>query len=209
MTTPAVISQSNGEMHVRVPIPRLTYLQQIMRSNAFDVLWPLFHLATDPCKELTESYAAMHHLRHWQRTPVTVLHVGDGAHARTGALFAFMTKHHNISIDPITNESIVGSWKHKYGVERLTWCRSKVEQFPLEDFAASGRKVLVTFVHAHVDVDAVLARLGSSWLAAYTNPCCEPRKQLGTGPATKDDWAILSPQRRVQVLTPYDWKGAA
>jgi hypothetical protein len=205
----AVTSQSAGEMHVRVPIPRMTYLREIMRSDSFDAIWPLFKLAADPPKELTESYAAMHHLRQWRNVPgLTVLHVGDGAHARTGALFAFMTKHTNISIDPVTNEGVVTSWTAKHDVHRFGWERCRIEDFPLEQFAISGYKVLVTFVHAHVDVDAVLARLGSSWIAAYTNACCEPKKQLGSVGRVREDWAILSPERRYKVITPYDYAEA-
>lgn len=202
-----IISQSDGQMHVELPIPRMTYLKKIMRSDSFDVLWPLFKLANDPCKEFTESYAALHHLRHWQRLPeLTVLHVGDGAHARTGALFALMTKHRNISIDPAIKFNVVGPWKHKYSVQRFDYTKTKVEDFPLEEFEKLGTKVLVTFVHAHVDVDEVLKRLGKSWIAAYTNACCEPQKQLGTGGEVKTDWAILSPERRYKVLTQYDRK---
>ena len=207
MTALSITSQSSGEMHVRVPIPRLTYLKQIMRSDSFDALWPLFKMANDPCKEFTESYAAMHHLRAWQRTPITVLHIGDGAHARTAALFSFMTKHWNVSIDPVADEAIIGNWSRQYAVERLAWFRGRVEDYPLEQWGASGRRVLVTFVHAHVDVDAVLRRLGGSWVAAYTNACCEPGRQLGSGGIVREDWAILSPERRVKVLTPFDWTG--
>ena len=36
--------------------------------------------------------------------------------------------------------------------------------------------VLVTFVHAHVTVDAVLSRL--RWDVAYTLACCLPGRQL-------------------------------
>lgn len=138
MTALSITSQSSGEMHVRVPIPRLTYLKQIMRSDSFDALWPLFKMANDPCKEFTESYAAMHHLRAWQRTPITVLHIGDGAHARTAALFSFMTKHWNVSIDPVADEAIIGNWSRQYAVERLAWFRGRVEDYPLEQWAPPG-----------------------------------------------------------------------
>lgn len=205
-------SKSDAFMYVRVPRIRLTYLKKIMRSDSFETLWKLFKHANDPAKELTESYAALHHLRHWQNVPgVTVLHVGDGAHCRTGAMFALMTKHENLSIDPASNQrGIAEMWRRSSDVHRFYWTAEKVETWldQYEQTPYKSGKLLVTFVHAHVDVDAVLKRLGNCWIAAYTNACCQPSKQLGSVGETRTDWAILSPERRYKVITPHDYADA-
>lgn len=207
-------TRSDSFMYVKVPRIRLTYLKKIMRSDSFETLWKLFKHANDPAKELTESYAALHHLRHWQNVlNVTVLHVGDGAHCRTGAMFALMTKHNNVSIDPIADKSgIATEWGKQYNIQRFGWATEKIEDWVARCIEAPtfhwGPKFLVTFVHAHVDVDAVLKRLGNRWIAAYTNACCQPQRQLGTVGETRTDWAILSPERRYKVLTPHDYADA-
>ncbi|MDF3067346.1 MAG: hypothetical protein K0R38_2947 [Polyangiaceae bacterium] len=66
------------------------YLDRLMRRGCFEALWPLFAKAERPAKELTESYSALVHLRPFMLGPgpYRVLHVGDGAHARTGAMFS-------------------------------------------------------------------------------------------------------------------------
>lgn len=59
----------------------------------------------------------------------------------------------------------------------------------------------MTFVHSHVNTDAVLARL-PNWQAAYVNVCCHPKEQLSkrSTVAHAHDWAILSPEREYQVI---------
>ena len=196
-------TQGGGMIHVTVPTMRTTYLRNVMRSNSFEELWPLFKLAHDPCKEITESYAAFHQLREWHKEPRLVLHVGDGAHCRTAALFAFFTQHNNISIDPIVNEEVCSAWRSRYAVTRFAWERSRIENVNFNDIDYRGVPFLITFVHAHVDVDAVLGRLGALWIAAYTCACCQPTKQLGSMYPAKvegQDWAVLSEKRQFRVL---------
>lgn len=193
------INEDAGSLSIRVPYPRTSYLKQVMRSDAFDALWPLYRKAHDPAKEFTESYAAHVHLGAWRGQPLKVLHVGDGAHARTAALFAYMTRHDNIAIDPAIDENVIGSWKQCFAVQRFGWFRGRIEDYPLEEVEGP---VLVTFVHAHVDTDAVLRRLGDRWMAAYTNACCKPGQQLSSLACVQsgEDWRILSPERKYQVL---------
>jgi hypothetical protein len=62
--------------------------------------------------------------------------------------------------------------------------------------------VFVTFVHAHVAVDAVLSRL--RWDVAYTLACCLPGNQLSQQHvpiASGVDASVLSSGRQYQVLT--------
>lgn len=191
-------TQSAGDLWVRVPTFRTAYLKNILRSDSFIPLLALFRHAHDPVKEFTESYSALKHLARWKGIPKTVYHIGDGAYARTAALFAFFTQHNNIAVDPLTDVSKCAAWRDEFAVRRYQFVRQKVEDYQFGD-----EPCLVTFVHAHVDTDSVLDRLGDSWVAAYTCACCQPFQQLGSKYAPLDegdDWGILSPQRRFRVF---------
>lgn len=203
----ARVSQTGDSLVVALPCLRPTYIDAIMRKNCFEELRPLFMRAHAPAKEFTESYAALHHLRKsLTRIPeCLVIHVGDGAHCRTGALFAFMSQTDNLCIDPIVNEDVVSEWAREYSVRRLRYARTKIEDYPLEEITEA---CLVTFVHAHVNTDEVLARI-PNWHAAYINPCCHPQQQLSNGVAVDsgNDWAILSPEREYQVILNHQSQG--
>ncbi len=187
----------------RPAVPHAGYLDRLMRRQSFQALWPLFAHATKPAKEMTESFSALVHLRpHFPSVqPFRVVHVGDGAHARTGALFALKTRAQNVSIDPELNLSLVSNWQQTYGVERFTFHRSRIEDaYDVLDSLPPMPQV-VSFVHAHVDVDAVLARL--DWHAAFTLACCVPGRQLTRSHLIADDgedFGVLSDERRYQVL---------
>lgn len=196
----AKVHQHGEYLTVSIPRLRSTYIDAIMRKNCFPELHELYTLANAPAKEFTESYAALHHLRRSLVTHpyATILHIGDGAHCRTGAMFAFMSGANNISIDPIVNEDVVDRWITKYDVKRLKYYKSKVEEVNLEKYTAP---TIVTFVHSHVDTDAVLNRI-PNWVAAYVNPCCDPGTQLSKRIVVDEgyDWSILSPERQYQVI---------
>jgi hypothetical protein len=173
-----------------------------MRRESFAALWPLFAKATQPAKELTESFSALLHLRPIMRKlgRCRVLHIGDGAHARTAALFALKTDADNISIDPLINVPLVEGWRDQYEIRRFEWRKDRIESVCDALNALPPMPVVVTFVHAHVRVDDVLARL--SWDAAYTLACCSPEGQLSRQPVLKqgEDFSVLSPERRFQVF---------
>lgn len=182
---------------------RSTYLDRLMRRRSFEALWPLFANAARPAKELTESFSALEHLRPWlgEGEPCRVIHVGDGAHARTAALFALKTRAHNISVDPALNEELVGAWRARYGIERLDLCKARIEEVAQSLDALPPMRVLLTFVHAHVPVDSVLATL--RWDVAFTLACCLPGHQFSrahTPHAEGVDHRVLSTGRRYQVL---------
>ena len=174
-----------------------------MRRESFAALWPLFAKGEKPAKEMTESYSALEHLRPLIRPgePLRVLHVGDGAHARTAALFALKTGAQNISIDPELNEPLVEAWRDQYGIERFEWRKARIEAALVELDALPRMRTFVTFVHAHVRVDRVLARL--RWDAAFTLACCAPVNQLSQRHRVHQsgtDSNVLSPARTYQVL---------
>lgn len=185
------------------PGPSGDYLDRLMRRESFQALWPLFSKATKPAKEATESFSALEHLRPLMHgvDRSRVIHVGDGAHARTAALFAVKTKAENISVDPLINEALVRTWRDKYAIARFEWLKSRIDEAAPALNALEMLPVFVTFVHAHVNIDAVLSRL--RWDAAYSLACCMPDSQLSRElPCHRagDDRSVLSPHRTYQVL---------
>lgn len=178
------------------------YLDRLMRRNCFEALWPLFAKATRPAKELTESYSALVHLRPFIRAgeECRVVHVGDGGHARTAAMFALKSKTQNVSVDPDLNLALVGEWCARFGVVGLERRKARIEDVAGELNAMPRVRTLVTFVHAHVGVEDVLAQL--RWDAAFTLACCVPGKQLSRRYVEREgeDSNVLSAGRRYQVL---------
>jgi len=187
------------------PLGQSAYLDRLMRRESFAALWPLFAKGPKPAKELTESFSALEHLRPLIRAgePLRVLHIGDGAHARTAALFSIKTGAHNISIDPVLNESLVETWRHDYGIQRFEWRKARIEAVAAELSRLPAMRTLVTFVHAHVRVDHVLALL--PWDGAFTLACCLPGSQLSATHRIHHSGAdanVLSVGRKYQVLLP-------
>jgi hypothetical protein len=194
----------NGE-HDCAPTGQSTYLDRLMRRESFAALWPLFAKGPKPAKELTESFSALEHLRPLIHPgePLRVLHIGDGAHARTAALFSIKTNARNISVDPVLNEPLVEAWRDQYGIERFEWRRARIEAVAAELNDLPAMRTLVTFVHAHVGVDRVLGLL--RWDAAFTLACCLPGSQLSATHRISDsgtDLNVLSTGRAFQVLLP-------
>ena len=176
-----------------------------MRRESFQALWPLFAKGEKPAKEMTESFSALEHLRPLIRRgePLRVLHIGDGAHARTAALFSIKTRAENISVDPQLNESLVEAWRNRYVIERFEWRKSRVEDVVTELAELPRMRTFVTFVHAHVGVDRTLALL--HWDAAFTLACCHRASQLSSRHRVHHqgtDANVLSPSRTFQVLLP-------
>lgn len=197
--------QPNGtRINITIPQMRTTYLEKVMRSDSFIPLLDLFKRAHAPSKEFTESYAALHHLKKmiiFKNPNYRVIHIGDGSHARTAALFAFLSRTNNISVDPAADEKVILPWMKKWGVQRFSFISKKIED-AIEELSRDDVPTILTFVHAHVDTDWVLDRM--KWDAAFVMPCCKPKSQLSQ--KSKNiifdglDWAVFSPQRQIQVL---------
>jgi hypothetical protein len=176
-----------------------------MRRESFAALWPLFAKGEKPAKEMTESFSALEHLRPLMRQgePLRVLHVGDGAHARTAALFSIKTAADNISVDPQLNEPLIEAWRDEYRIARFEWRKARIEDAAAELSELPRMRTFVTFVHAHVGVDRVLSLL--RWDAAFTLSCCSPASQLSVKNRihhSGSDVNVLSPGRAFQILLP-------
>jgi hypothetical protein len=185
------------------PTPSGAYLDRLMRRESFQALWPLFANAAKPAKEMTESFSALEHLRPLLPTegPFRVIHVGDGAHGRTGALFALKTQAENISVDPVLNLPLVDAWRERFAVRRVAWYKAHIQDVTEQLNALPPMPVFVTFVHAHASVDEVLDRL--RWDAAFTLACCVPGQQLTKTRIphqSGQDFDVLSEGRQYQVL---------
>ncbi len=183
--------------------PNSDYLDRLMRRDCFEALWPLFAKAQRPAKELTESYSALVHLRPFmaEAGPQRVVHVGDGAHARTGAMFSLKTRAHSVSVDPQLNLPLVEDWRQRFGIRGLDCHRARIQDIAAELNELPKMPTLVTFVHAHVGVDDVLSQL--RWDVAFTLACCHPHQQLSRGQrphSSGTDMSVLSPARTYQVL---------
>lgn len=178
------------------------YLDRLMRRGCFEALWPLFAKATRPAKELTESFSALVHLRPFLHAgeECRVVHVGDGAHARTAAMFALKSKTHNISVDPELNLPLVERWREQFGVRHLEGRKARIQDVTDELNGLPRARTLVTFVHAHVQVEQVLSEL--RWDVAFILACCVPGKQLSRTHVQHEgeDPHVLSSGRRYQVL---------
>jgi hypothetical protein len=182
--------------------PHGAYLDRLMRRGSFEALWPLFAKADKPAKELTESFSALVHLRPYLSEPgCRVIHVGDGAHARTAALFALKSATDNISVDPLLNEPMLEAWLARFGIRRLCWHKARIEQVAEQLNALPDAPVCVTFVHAHVAVDSVLSRL--RWDIAFSLACCLPGHQVTHEHQlieSGDDMGVLSNARSYQLI---------
>jgi hypothetical protein len=117
------------QLHADIPQFNARYFRQMFKHRSSGALMPLFAKACDPAKEWTESFSAWYHMRKWLKEPTMVLHVGDGAHARTAALFAFHSAHENVSIDPEAKPEVVSTWQNeiKLTVQRLYIDKARIE----------------------------------------------------------------------------------
>lgn len=156
------------------------YLTSFLKRKSSMELMGLYHNVNNPVKEITESWAAYKHMVPFldlNDPNVCNLHIGDGAHCMTGAMFAFNTKNYNMSIDPIINMDHMAEWdrmvhpKH-FGYHKARWQDIKPM---LTDISERFFQVNVICVHAHVDLKELSKVV--DWEFCYTNPCCNYDEQ--------------------------------
>jgi hypothetical protein len=105
-------------------------------------------------------------------------------------------------VDPQLNLPLVDAWRARFGILRLDYRKARIEDVAVEINSLPAMPTLVTFVHAHVAVDDVLALL--RWDTAFTLACCLPGKQLShryESSRSGIDQHVLSAGRQYQVLT--------
>jgi hypothetical protein len=116
-------------------------------------------------------------------------------------MFSLKTQAHSVSVDPQLNLPLVEKWRSRFGIRRLDCRKARIQDVIEELNALPPMPTLVTFVHAHVDVDDVLGKL--RWNVAFSLACCHPDQQLSRKHAihaSGNDLSVLSVARSYQVL---------
>lgn len=153
-------------------------------------------------KELTESLAVFGaidtHLKHLQRrdTNITFVCIGDGKWSRTAIIFSFLTGWRCISVDPQIPDGFDSGSK----VEVHS---AKIEDIKIE----CSDLTIVTFVHAHVDLEPSLRSLQlppGGKLSVVSIPCCKWHRRHATllesrPDAEYIDYAIHSPHNLIRI----------
>lgn len=188
----------------------MSYINSVLSRNCYEELSTLFAKTNNPSKEISESYGAFHHIiKAMDKDGMRMedflnLHIGDGSTARTGALFTFMSKSKNISIDPLTNFIFMVQWKQRYRVRNFNAIKSTWQKHIIK----TDRKINLVLVHSHVNTFDIMIAY-PDWHYTYVNPCCMKNKQILTTKQLEknsisiviagDDPKITSPQRQVYV----------
>lgn len=197
----------NGQcINVSVRKPSIRYLDEFIRLKcAGDLLnEKLFPNA----KEISESMAAYSAVRHivyqsdgavkFSDRGIMLYAVGDGVSPRTGALFAYRSAWHCVSIDPKLRSPGCADRLHKLnrGIEDFM-------QAQIPDIA------IIVCVHSHAKLNRCLQSIKAKTLRIVVAiPCCVPQDIYGPGEqkiapdVEYEDWGILSPKRTVKI-----WEG--
>jgi len=149
-------------------------------------------------KELTESMAAFNAVRTYIRPHnfedfrnTLLIDVGSGKKPRTAALFACRTMWECISIDPALNVS-----KHEFQFRHMQYRAEKIEDSPI--FSAKSR-IIVTAVHAHVDLKEVVKHVKAPEIWIVAIPCCEPLEMDVEPDYQYADIGCWSPKNEVKI----------
>jgi len=173
----------------------MKYVNSVLKRFCYEELSALFAKTNNPAKELTESYGALHHMRMATEKDGLRLddffnvHIGDGSTGRTGAMFTFMNKSANVSVDPQTNIEFMQKWvvRHQVGNFNAYSCNWQDYVSPTKsdlafnfetDWKKYNRQHLgIVLVHSHVNTMDVMKAF-PLWKYCYTNPCCKKDTQL-------------------------------
>jgi len=154
---------------------KLKYVNYVIRKNSFVELSELFQNTEEPTKEISESYGCYKHLSNATTLKdKTIIHIGDGSWCRTGLIFSFYDKCHNISIDPDANKTgRLTKFLEKWNVRNFEFSKGRYEDFDNSQI----NDCIITMVHAHVTITEVIKKF-PNWEFIYTNPCCKRGQQM-------------------------------
>ena len=190
--------------------PTNRYVDRVLTSNSFEELHSRFKNYKRPSKEISESFAAMANLRKVCRVDdYTWLHIGDGPHFCTAAIFAFFSKSCNWSIDPKLDSASFYWWMGKFNVQNCFPYGFKYEEFSKEcSHFIEKEKIGITCIHAHVKLNEVDKHF-PKWSYLYSNVCCFKDQQtfseeyMNQNNIQKlleyDDYGILSEKRHIVI----------
>jgi hypothetical protein len=153
------------------------YVREYLKKHCSPELQRLALTLKNPAKEVSESMAAVNHLRKFIRSygNMNYVVIGDGSRCLTGAFLAFLTKGNVWSIDPAINMPVVQNWMMEQDVQRFKPLPKKFEDVQIRNL--DGNPVTIVLVHAHVSTTEVIQKF-TNWRFIYVNPCCYPETQL-------------------------------
>lgn len=197
--------QRSGYLEFGVKTFHWQYVDRILRSKSYEELMWLFMQTPSPSKEISESYSAFRNLKKIVLLKdKTFLHIGDGAYARTGAIFTFFSNSENHSIDPVLNLGKLKQWQQRYSVRNLFLHKERFEDLDYSSFV----NPIITLVHSHVDIVPVIKKI-PQWSIIYSNSCCYPQQQFLTTEfmiknkigciVNREDYGILSEKRKIAI----------
>ncbi len=104
---------------------------------------------------------------------VCVAVLGDGHVPRTGAMFAFRSKHQVVSIDPEMRDRWLPPVAPRFQVQRLSAIKGLAERQHIE-----ADKLVLVSVHGHVPLMRIIseAKFKTCWVVSM--PCCMPDIQI-------------------------------
>jgi hypothetical protein len=151
-------------------------------------------------KEITESFSAYNAARKYlwkigyepNDPTIWCFIVGDGSTPRTAATFAFRTKWHCVSIDPVLNDK---EYEHK--IDRLLLIRDKIENVKLG--AVDNEKAVIIAVHSHAPLGIAVKNIQFKEKAVIAIPCCVKQELDKEPDIVYKDWGIWSPKNTVKI----------
>jgi len=168
------------------------YVSSMLKSMCYSELHDLFVRSNKPAKEISESYAAFHHLKSVMGEEMQkdhlFLHIGDGKYCRTAALFTLMlgikSTSKNMSIDPNINAEFMKEWGEgpKWGetkrIKNFTYLPHKWQDVDWNE-KTPRQPYSYVLVHAHVNLREMIDKIGfNGWSYIYSNPCCNISNQI-------------------------------
>jgi hypothetical protein len=190
-------NETHNSISLSIKKPSLKYLNEFTQMYcSVDMLkMKLFPNA----KKITESFGMFDAVRKnfdfdFKDKGIKILVVGDGSTPRTGATFAFRTKWHTTTVDPIFKSA-------PYHIKRLRSLKNKIQDV-MEDSYFKRYFDLILLPHAHVKL-CDIERFECKNIVAL--PCCVKQNTYnGFVPDIQyADWGIHSPERIIKI-----WKGS-
>jgi hypothetical protein len=190
-----IVKESGSDITLTVKFPQLHYLNEFIGLKCAPLLLDMF----PNVKEITESMAAFNAVRRYLgaenfgNDSIILFDIGCGHAPRTAALFAHMTCWNCHAIDPVLRQ------KERYTrTRRLTLHSCKIEDF---DGAVSNSTIVITAVHAHIDLNIVVKKFEAPNIIIVAIPCCNPLEIKGCSPIKQyEDLGCLSIERRVKIF---------
>jgi len=153
------------------------YISEYLKLECSGQLQELFSQSKNPWKEITESMCAYKNVKEFINIKdgnIVNYFIGDGSLCLTGALFSFITKNWNISIDPIISRGRVGGWAFNENVRGFNFIAKKYQE--IDAMYKQANKYNLILVHAHVNLEELASHF-PNWNLLFTNPCCNPIEQ--------------------------------